>query len=63
MANSNKEVLNSIREIIKEVKEEMKTKKVLTENKTPQKVFNDHQKELKKYILENVLKTLKVAEK
>lgn len=61
--NKNDEVvLNTIKQIIKEVKQEMHQKKILTENKTPEKVFADRQKDLKKYILENVLKTLKDAE-
>ena len=55
-------VLDTIRQLIKEVKEEMQQKKVLVENKTPQKVFNHHSENLKRYILENVMKALKQSE-
>ncbi len=60
---SDEKVLDSIKQIIKEVKEEMQQKKVLTEGKTPEQVFNKHEKDMKRYITEAVINTLKDAEK
>jgi len=57
------EVIKTIQQLIKEVKQEMKQKKVLAESKQPEEVFNHHQKEIKRYIVENVLKALSEAEK
>ncbi len=62
MANDEK-VLNTIKQLIKEVKQEMQTKKVLSESKTPEQVFNKHQKDIKMYITEQVINALKDAEK
>lgn len=61
--SSDEKVLDTIKQIIKEVKQEMQQKKVLVENKEPQQVFNKHEKEMRKYITEAVIKTLKDAEK
>ena len=60
---SDEKVLDSIKQIIKEVKEEMQQKKVLTEGKTPEQVFNKHEKDMKRYITEAVINTLKDAER
>ena len=57
------DVIKTIKQVIKEVKQEMQNKKVLTEGKTAEQVFNHHEREMKKFILENVLKTLKDSEK
>ena len=61
--SSDEKVLDTIKQIIKEVKQEMQHKKVLAEGKEPQQVFNKHEKEMRKYITEAVIKTLKDAEK
>jgi hypothetical protein len=63
MADNDQAVLNMIKQLIKEVKEDMKVKKVLAEGKTPQDVFKHHEKELKRYIIENVMNTLQESEK
>lgn len=55
-------VLNTIQQMIKEVKQEMTQKKVLTEGKTAQEVFNKQEREMRRFITENVLKVLKDAE-
>lgn len=60
---SDEKVLDTIKQMIKEVKEEMQQKKVLTEGKTPEQVFNKHEKDMKRYITEAVINTLKDAEK
>lgn len=62
MTNDEK-VLDTIKQIIKEVKQEMQHKKVLTEGKSPQQVFENHTTSMRKYITEAVLETLKIAEK
>jgi len=60
---SDEKVLDTIKQMIKEVKEEMQQKKVLTEGKTPEQVFNKHEKDMKRYITEAVINTLKDAER
>jgi len=60
---SDEKVLDTIKQLIKEVKEEMKTKKVLAEGKEPEQVFKNHQKNIKTYITEQVIKALKDAER
>ena len=62
MTNDEK-VLDTIKQVIQEVKQEMQQKKVLTESKTPQQVFNKHEKDMKRYITEAVINTLKDAER
>ena len=62
MTNDEK-VLDTIKQMIQEVKQEMQQKKVLTESKTPQQVFNKHEKDMKRYITEAVINTLKDAER
>ena len=62
MTNDEK-VLDTIKQMIQEVKQEMQQKKVLTEGKTPQQVFNKHEKDMKRYITEAVINTLKDAER
>ena len=47
MTNSDDKVLNILRQLIKEVKQEIATKKVIVESKTPQDVFNKHEKSMK----------------
>lgn len=61
--NKDAMVINTIQQLIREVKEEMKEKKVLTEGKTAQEVFDNRERDMKRYITENVLKALKDAEK
>ncbi len=56
-------MLETIRKMIVEAKKEMGNKKILTEGKTAKEVFNQHDKNLKEYILENVLKTLSETQK
>ena len=60
---SDEKVLDTIKQMIKEVKEEMQQKKVLAEGKTPEQVFNKHEKDMKRYITEAVINTLKDAER
>ncbi len=48
--------------IIQKVKQEMQTKKVLTEGKVPEEIFKKHQKDIRTFIAENVIKALKDAE-
>jgi len=55
-------VLETIKQLIKEVKQEMQTKKVLTEGKVPEEIFKKHQKDIRTFIAENVIKALKDAE-
>jgi len=56
-------VIDTIKQIIKEVKSEMSNKKILSENKSAEVVFNKHRSDIKKYIVENVIKALAEAEK
>ena len=55
-------VLSTIRQVIKEVKQEMQNKKVLTEGKTAQEVFDRQEHNMRNFITENVLKVLKISE-
>lgn len=59
MSKSDEATLNMIRKLIMEVKRELSEKKVLTENKTPEKVFNNHEKNMKEYVAKNVWDTIK----
>lgn len=65
MSKANDEmVMNIIRQVIKEVKQEMKSgNKILTESKTPQKVFKNQETRMKEYIAENVMAALDNAGK
>ena len=60
---TDEKVLDTIKQLIKEIKQEMQHKKVLTEGKTPEQIFNKHEKDMKRYITEAVISTLKNAEK
>ena len=62
MSDSDK-TIEMLKQVIKEVKQEMQTKKVLTEAKEPEQIFKKHEKDMRSYITENVLKVLKDAEK
>lgn len=55
-------VIKTIQQLIKEVKQEMQSKKVLTEGKTAQEVFDRQEQNMRNFITENVLKVLKVSE-
>jgi len=59
MNKQDKATLEYLKQLIKEVKQEMKTKKMIVENKTPEKVFNDHEKNMKEYVVGNVWESLK----
>jgi hypothetical protein len=63
MTNSDDKVLNILRQLIKEVKQEIATKKVIVESKTPQDVFNKHEKSMKEYIIENIKAALKESKR
>lgn len=63
MAARDEMVIKTIQQLIQEVKQEMSQKKVLTEGKTAQDVFNKQEKDMRRFITENVLKILKDAEK
>jgi len=58
-----KNTLEYLKSLIKEVKQEMKTKKVISEAKTPQTVFNTHEKNIKEYVTQNLFEILKNSEK
>lgn len=55
--------LDYIRNLINEVKEELNSKKVIAENKTPQEVFKKHEENIKEYVANRVFESLKQAEK
>ena len=61
--NNDDKVLNLIKQIIKEVKQEIRTKKVLTESKNPKEIFNKHVKNEREYITKIILETLNEAKK
>lgn len=60
---SDKETMELLRSLIKEVKNEIKNKKLMVESKTPQDVFKTHEKNIKDYILDNISEVIKNAEK
>ncbi len=57
-----KKTIEYLKTLIKEVKGELKTKKLISESKTPQEVFKTHEKNIKEYVAENVFNILKNAE-
>lgn len=63
MEKKDRESLDILRKLIEEVKREMSSKKVLTESKTPEKIFESHQKNIKEYVLNNVWNTIKNSTK
>lgn len=61
MNNEDKAAIELIKKLINEVKKENANKKVLTEGKTAQQVFQTHKKQIKEYVLEQLQKTLNDA--
>ena len=63
MNKSDVQTLELIKKLINEVKTELGNKKVLSEGKTPQDVFKNHEKNMKEYIANNVWETIKNSQK
>lgn len=60
MSNDDK-VMSLIRQLIKEVKQEVRQKKVLMEAKEPEQIFENHKRKQREYITKIVLETLDKA--
>lgn len=60
---SDEMVLETIQQLIKEVKQEIQKKKVITEGRSAEDVFQTKRKEMRRYITENILKVLGEAER
>lgn len=62
MNNQDKSTIEYLKKLIKEVKKEMQTKKIITEAKTPKDIFNNHQKNIKEYVSEKIFEVIKNSE-
>lgn len=62
MNNQDKNTIEYLKKLIKEVKKEMQTKKMITESKTPQDVFKNHQKNIKEYVADKIFEVIKNSE-
>lgn len=63
MNKNDKETLELLKKLIKEVKLEIVNKKLISENKTPQDVFKTHEKNIKDYVSKNIFEILKNSER
>lgn len=59
--NNDDKVINLIKQLIKEAKEELKNKKLITESKSPKEIFDRHLQQERQYITETVLRTINEA--
>lgn len=58
MKNKDEAVVELIRKMIVEARKNINNKKIITEGKTAEEVFNEHNKKLKEYIIYNVVKAI-----
>jgi len=63
MTKRDLKTLEMLKQMITEVKQEMATKKLIAESKTPQEVFNKHEKNIKEYVTKKLFETIRDAEK
>lgn len=63
MNTEDNKTLQLIKELIKEVAQDIRKKKVLTESKTPEKISEDHRANIKEYVAKNVWETIKNSQK